>query len=67
MEESRKHQVYVKVPVEEAWQVTGKAPLGVRWVDVNKGDKVHLDNRSRLVAKEIEREVNVDLFAVTPP
>jgi len=35
---------------------TGKAPIGgVRWVDVNKGDRKAPLYRSRLVAKEFKR------------
>ena len=67
MEEFKKHNVYTKVPIEEAWEAMKKAPIGVRWMDVNKGDKVHPEYRSRLVAKEIKKSVNLDLFATTPP
>ena len=67
MDEYRKHGVYEKVPVAECWQETGKAPIGVRWVDVNKGDEDNPEYRSRLVAKEIKKERNDDLFAATPP
>ena len=56
MEEFRKHQVYVKVPIKECWEKTGKKPIGVRWVDINKGDQVNPEYRSRLVAKEIKKE-----------
>ena len=28
------HGVYHKVPVEECWKKTGKAPLGTSWVDI---------------------------------
>jgi len=67
MTEFDKHTVYTKVPLKECWDVTGKAPIGVRWVDVNKGDKVHPEIRSRLVAKEINSHKRDDLFAATPP
>ena len=30
--------VYEKVDVQECWNVSGKAPIGVRWVDFYKGD-----------------------------
>merc|ERR1712163_70814 len=46
---------------------TGKAPIGTRWVDVNKGDSVHPEYRSRLVAQEINTGKREDLFAATPP
>ena len=34
----KKMGVYEKVDISEAWQHTGKAPIAVRWVDINKGD-----------------------------
>ncbi len=67
LEEYKKHGVYEKVDIEECWDATGKAPIGVRWVDVNKGDEIHPEVRSRLVAKEINKGKNVELFAATPP
>jgi hypothetical protein len=61
-------RVYVKVPVEECWDKTGKAPIGVRWVDVRKNDDTH---RSRLVARDFRPKSRVDdlegLFASMPP
>ena len=39
MDEFRKHEVYVKVPIAKCWGKTGKKPIGVRWVDNNKGDQ----------------------------
>ena len=45
----------------------GNSPIGVRWVDVNKGDSNCPNYRSRLVAKEIKRDRRDDLFAATPP
>ncbi len=38
MAEFQKHKVYRKVPIKEAWEKTGKAPLEIRWIDINKGD-----------------------------
>ena len=32
-------RLYEKVPISEAYQQTGKAPISVRWIDINKGDK----------------------------
>ena len=65
--EVRKHNVYTKVPITECWDNTGKAPTGTRWIDVNKGDSVHKEYRSRLVAQEIKMNKREDLFAATPP
>ena len=36
LEEFKKHQVYEKVPIKECWDNTGKAPIGTRWIDINK-------------------------------
>ena len=36
-------------------------------MDINKGDEDSPEYRSRLVAKEIKRDRNQDLFAATPP
>ena len=46
---------------------TGKRPIGTRWVDTNKGDKLNPKIRSRLVAQEINRSNMPELFAATPP
>ena len=67
MAEVRKHRVYEKVDTAECYERTGKAPIGTRWVDVNKGDSVHPEYRSRLVAQEINTNRREDLFAATPP
>ena len=63
----RKHNVYTKVPLQECWEKTGVQPVGTRWVDVNKGDKLHPEYRSMLVAQEIKVDKREDLFAATPP
>ena len=44
---------------DEEIKKTGKKPIGSRWVDINKGDEVNSDYRSRLVAKEIKFNKNV--------
>ena len=54
--EFRKHGVYIKASIEECYKVTGKAPLKIRWIDINKGDEENEEHRSRLVAKEIKRD-----------
>ena len=55
MREFSKHGVYVKVPVKECLERTGRKPIGVKWVDINKGDEESPEYRSRLVAKEIKK------------
>ncbi len=59
--------VYKKVSIEECWAETGKAPIAVRWVDINKGDEGNPNYRSRLVAKEFKTDVKPELYAATPP
>ena len=59
--------VYRKVPIEECWKETGANPIGVRWVDVNKGDTANPNYRSRLVAKEYKKDEKPEWFAATPP
>ena len=56
-----------KVPISKCIERTGKPPIGTRWVDINKGDNVHPEYRSRVVAQEINVEKREDLFAATPP
>eukprot|EP00973_Karenia_brevis_P062211 8652733-Karenia_brevis.AAC.1 len=51
----KKMRVYKKVPISRCYQMTGKAPIGVRWVDVNKQDDINPKYRSRLVAKQFKR------------
>ena len=38
IDEYHTHQVYTKTDVPECWTETGKAPVKVRWIDINKGD-----------------------------
>ena len=59
--------VYVKVPKQECWSQTGKGPIAVRWIDINKGDTENPCYRSRLVAKEFKTDINPELYAATPP
>ena len=35
----RKMSLYTKVPIKECYERTGKAPITVRWIDINKGDR----------------------------
>eukprot|EP00973_Karenia_brevis_P039952 5514950-Karenia_brevis.AAC.1 len=59
--------VYRKVPIKKCIEQTGKMPIGVRWIDVNKQDTLNPKYRSRLVAKEFKTYNDPDLFAATPP
>ena len=67
MKEFSNHQVYIKKPIKECWDNTGKEPIGTRWVDINKGDKINPEYRSRLVAQELNQSKRDDIFAATPP
>ena len=63
-----KHNVYTKVSLDECYKNTGKAPIGTRWVDHNKGDNDNPDVRCRLVGREFKgNDKREDLFAATPP
>ena len=53
MKEVHGHRIYDRVPLNECWDRTGKGPLKIRWVDVNKGDDVNPKYRSRLVARQL--------------
>ena len=55
--------VYRYSTIEVAKGVTGRMPIGVRWVDTDKGDRY----RSRLVAMEFRRKAVATIFAATPP
>ena len=63
MEYYDKMQVYDKVPIEECYRKTGKAPLKARWIDIDKGDRY----RSRWVAKQFKNSDGEEWFAATPP
>ena len=63
----KQHQVYSKVPISEYVRMTGKQPIGSKWIDINKGDAKSPNYRSRLVAKEIKRGPSDEMFAATPP
>ena len=56
-------------PISECYKRTGKAPMSVRWVDTNKGDRIKMLIRSRLVARDFKGndKGRDDLFAATPP
>ena len=59
--------VWIKVDREQCYRDTGKPPIKLRWVDINKGDEGKPNHRSRIVAKEIKTHNRPDLFAATPP
>ena len=67
----KKQQIYEPVDIDEAWQVTGKAPITLKWVDRNKGDWQHPNFRSRLVVREVKKKGQMlddaELFSAMPP
>ena len=60
-------KVYTKVPRAMAIAMQ-KQVIATRWIDINKGDSLHEDYRSRLVAKQFKNKNNTtgDMFAATP-
>ncbi len=61
--------VWVKRPRGEAARRTGRPPISVRWVDVNKGDDENPKYRSRLVARQLKimDKSGESFFSPTPP
>ena len=66
--ELHKYKVYEKRPIAECIAVTGKKPMGSRWVDTNKGEpRVSLEDRRKGFKKK--RDPNMpamDTFAPMP-
>ena len=62
----KRMKVWIKVDREECFRETGKPPIKLRWVDINKGDNEQPNYRSRILAKEIRTDSRPDLFAATP-
>jgi hypothetical protein len=59
--------IWREVPLQECWDVTGKPPVSVKWVDTMKLGGIV---RSRLVARDFKtkgEKDREDLFAATPP
>ena len=57
----------MSITLGECVKVTGKPPIGTRWIDTNKGDHNKPNYRSRLVAKEYKINNQPELYAATPP
>ena len=60
-------KVYKYARIRDCLNATSRRPIGVRWMDVNKGDSIKPNNRSRLVAKEYKVEARPELLVATPP
>ena len=52
----RTMRVYDKVPRSQALR-SGTKVIGVRWIDINMGDSVNPQYRSRMVAKEYKDSI----------
>jgi hypothetical protein len=61
--------VWIKVPKAGARNSGGRSPISVRWVDVNKGDDMCPNYRSRLVARQLKAadKSGQSYFAPAPP
>ena len=65
-----KFGVYEDATIEECFAETGRAPVGTKWVDVNKGTAENPNIRCRLVARDFKpkgEKDRADLFASMPP
>ena len=62
-------EIWSEVPIGMCWELTGKGPTSVRWVDVNKAGEGGMEVRCRLVARDFRGadRGRDDLFAATPP
>ncbi len=49
--------------IEGCRRHTGKPPVSVRWVDVNKGDDVNPNTRSRFIARQFRQAGEQAIFA----
>ena len=66
MEFFHKLGVYENAPREHQANTGGKN-IGVRWADVNKGDALDVNYRSRFVGREFNVGRDDALYAPTPP
>ena len=60
----KSYKVYVKRPIKEGLEVTGKKPMPIRWVDTNKGDDENPEYRSRIVAKDLKAKRDPNMGAI---
>ena len=68
----KKQGTYKVVSMDECWKETGKPPVTLKWIDINKGDEENPRYRSRLVAREIKKKgqrvlPDHQLFSSMPP
>ena len=60
-------KVYSYATEADAWRLTRKKPLKLKWIDSNKGGLQNMNVRSRLVCTEIRRKGTEAVFSATPP
>ena len=53
VEDLKKMEVWETAPLSQCWERTGWKPIRGSWVDVNKGDDICHNYRSRYVAQEV--------------
>ena len=62
-----KFNPFEEVTDETCRSRTGREPISCRWKDINKGDNVRVEVRSRSVAREIKQIGIGSYFPGTPP
>ena len=60
-------EVYEYSTEAEALARTGRNPVGLKWIDTNKGSAEAPRSRSRLVCTEVRRQGVEPIFSGTPP
>ena len=60
-------KVYSYATEDDAFRLTRKRPIKLKWIDTNKGDRQNMNIRSRLVCTEIRRKGTEAVFSATPP
>ena len=60
-------EVYEYSTAAEAWARTGRNPVGLKWIDTNKGSAEAPRYRSRLVCTEVRHGGVERTFSATPP
>ena len=60
-------EVYDYSSEAEAWARTGRNPVGLKWIDTNKGSAEAPRYRLRLVCTEVRHKGAEPIFSATPP
>ena len=64
---AHRYNVWTLAPLKGCWDNTGKPTIGCRWVDIDKGDSISPNYRSRLAVQEVRTSGTEAIFAATPP